>query len=81
MIDQIISMRWTAKCWSPTIVGMSVVVRPTGELRANDCSSVEVRDRINAEFATLPFLGTLTCGTEQVVAGSVEEFVFPSTVA
>lgn len=59
---------------------MSVVVRPTGELRANDCSSVEVRDRINAEFATLPFLGTLTCGTEQVVAGSVEELVFTYTV-
>lgn len=59
---------------------MSVVVRPTGELRANDCSSVEVRDRINAEFATLPFLGTLTCGTQQVVAGSVEELVFTYTV-
>lgn len=59
---------------------MSVVVRPTGDFRANDCSSVEVRDRINAEFATLPFLGTLTCGTQRVVAGSVEELVFTYTV-
>lgn len=59
---------------------MSVVVRPTGEFRANDCSSVEVRDRVNAEFATLPFLGALTCGTQRVVAGSIEELVFTFTV-
>lgn len=59
---------------------MSVVVRPTGDFRAHDCSSVEVRDRINAEFATLPFLGTLTCQTQQVTAGATEELIFTYTV-
>lgn len=54
----------------------AVAVRPTGELRTNDCSSVQVRDRINAELATLPFLGTLSCHTQQVVAGALEELRF-----
>lgn len=58
----------------------TVAVRPTGELRTNDCSSVDVRDRINAEFAALPFLGTLTCRTQQVVAGDLEELTFSYTV-
>jgi hypothetical protein len=56
------------------------VVRPVGGLRTNDCSSVEVRERVNAEFATLPFLGTLTCQTQQVVAGATEELTFTYTV-
>ncbi|MDP7704733.1 hypothetical protein [Mycobacterium sp. TY815] len=59
---------------------MSVVVRPTGEFRANDCSSAAVRDRVNAEFGSLPFLGILTCPTQQVTAGAVEELVFTYTV-
>lgn len=73
-------MRWTPKCQTHTISGMSVVVRPVGGLRTNDCSSVEVRDRITAEFATLPFLGALTCQTDRVVAGAIEEIVFTYTV-
>ncbi|WP_437339995.1 hypothetical protein [Mycobacterium asiaticum] len=59
---------------------MSVVVRPVTGLGTNDCSSVEVRERVAAEFATLPFLGTLTCHTERVVAGAIEELVFTYVV-
>ncbi|MEM6110031.1 hypothetical protein AAHS21_27940 [Mycobacterium sp. 050272] len=57
-----------------------VVARGQGELRTNDCSSVEVRDRINAEFESLPFLGSLVCNTPTVTAGAVEEITFTYTV-
>jgi hypothetical protein len=57
-----------------------VAVRAQGELRTNDCSSVGVRDRIDAEFESLPFLGTLTCRTQAVTAGAVEEIRFTYTV-
>lgn len=57
-----------------------VLVRPTGELQTNDCSSVEIRDRINAEFEGLPFLGALTCQTQRLVAGATAELVFTYTV-
>ena len=57
-----------------------VAARPQGELRTNDCSSVGVRDRINAEFEALPFLGTLACQTQTATAGAVEEITFTYTV-
>jgi hypothetical protein len=57
-----------------------VSVRAQGELRTNDCSSVEVRDRINAEFDALAFLGTLKCQTQTVTAGTLQEIAFTYTV-
>ncbi|MDT5135970.1 MAG: hypothetical protein QOD58_232 [Mycobacterium sp.] len=62
------------------VMSVDAVARPVGGFRTNDCSSVEVRERVNAEFATLPFLGTLTCQTQQVVAGATEELTFTYTV-
>ncbi|WAC91541.1 hypothetical protein [Mycobacterium sp. Aquia_213] len=55
-------------------------VRAQGELRTNDCSYVGVRERINAEFEALPFLGSLICQTSTVTAGAVEELIFTYTV-
>ncbi|MDT5219745.1 MAG: hypothetical protein QOF15_1850, partial [Mycobacterium sp.] len=62
------------------VMSVDAVVRPVGGFRTNDCSSVEVRERVNAEFATLPFLGTLACQTQRVVAGATEELTFTYTV-
>jgi hypothetical protein len=57
-----------------------VRVRPQGGLDTNDCSDLVTREAITAEFNALPFLGTLTCDTAAVVAGSIEELVFTYTV-
>lgn len=57
-----------------------VAVRARGPLRSNDCSDPIVRDAITDELAALPFLGTLTCSTTAVVAGSTDELVITYTV-
>lgn len=57
-----------------------VLVRAQGGLRTNDCSSVGVREAVEAELRALPFLGTLTCQTKTVTAGAVEELTFIYTV-
>ncbi|HEY0227679.1 MAG TPA: hypothetical protein VGC05_15085, partial [Mycobacterium sp.] len=49
-------------------------------MRSNDCSDPIVRDVITDELAALPFLGTLTCSTTAVVAGSTDELVITYTV-
>ncbi|GFG62601.1 DUF3604 domain-containing protein [Mycobacterium kubicae] len=58
----------------------AVAVRPQSGLRTNDCSSAEVRERINAELEGLPFLGTLGCDKRTLVAGAVEELKLTYTV-
>ncbi|WAJ45410.1 hypothetical protein OK015_02465 [Mycobacterium sp. Aquia_216] len=55
-------------------------LRAQAGLRTNDCSSVQVRKRVNAEFEALPFLGSLTCQTPTATAGAVEELSFTYTV-
>ncbi|WP_319434942.1 hypothetical protein [Mycobacterium sp. RTGN5] len=57
-----------------------VSVRPQAPVRANDCSDPVVAERVNRELDAIPFLGTLSCDTDAVVAGSVEELVFTYTV-
>jgi hypothetical protein len=57
-----------------------VAVRASGPLRSNDCSDPLVREAITAEFATLPFLGTLSCPTTAVIAGSTDELILTYTV-
>ncbi|KAA0110561.1 hypothetical protein [Mycolicibacterium sp. P1-5] len=57
-----------------------VSVRPQTAVRTNDCSDPAVADRINGELDAIPFLGTLTCDTDSVVAGSTDELVFTYTV-
>ena len=60
----------------PASLDASVVrvsVRPQTSVRTNDCSDPTVADGINAELDAIPFLGTLTCDTDAVVAGSTEE--------
>lgn len=57
-----------------------VSLRTQTPVRANDCSDPQVAQRINDELDAIPFLGTLTCDTEAVVAGSIEELVFTYTV-
>ena len=52
-----------------------VPVRAQGPVNSHDCSTPAVRDRITAQFDALPFLGTLTCSAETIVAGAVEELV------
>lgn len=67
----------------PASLDASVVrvsVRPQTAVRTNDCSDQAVADAINAELDAIPFLGTLTCDTDAVVAGSTEELVFTYTV-
>ena len=88
MIDLIISIRWTGKRSSVTMVDVSVLptlsvrvrARPLGRLDTNDCSDLVTREGITAELNALPFLGELTCSTAAVVAGSTEEVVFTYTV-
>lgn len=57
-----------------------VRARPHGRLETNDCSDLVTREAITAELNALPFLGTLTCDTAVVVAGSAEELIFTYTV-
>jgi hypothetical protein len=57
-----------------------VQARPHGRPDTNDCSNLVTREAITAELNALPFLGTLTCDTALVVAGSTEEVVFSYTV-
>ncbi|MCV7177459.1 hypothetical protein H7H98_17160 [Mycolicibacterium sphagni] len=84
-------MNWTGRCrWSencavsvPASLDASVVrvsVRPQPAIQANDCSDPEVALRVTSELDALPFLGTLTCDTDEVVAGSTRELVFTYTV-
>ncbi|OBJ47363.1 hypothetical protein [Mycobacterium sp. 1423905.2] len=61
-------------------LAVAVAARPQAGLRTNDCSSAEVRERITAEFEGIPFLGSLRCDTQKVVAGAVEELKFTYTV-
>jgi hypothetical protein len=46
----------------------------------NDCSDLKVREAVTAELNALPFLGSLTCPTSTVIAGSTQELVFTYTV-
>jgi hypothetical protein len=48
--------------------------------QTNDCSMPTVRDRIIEQVGALPFLGTLRCSAERVIAGSHEEIVLVYTV-
>src|SRR3569623_44946 len=57
-----------------------VSVRPQTAVRTNDCSDPAVADRVNGELDAIPFLGTLACDTDAVVAGSTDELVFTYTV-
>ena len=57
-----------------------VQVRPHHGLDTNDCSDLVTREAITAELDALPFLGSLTCDTATVVAGSIEELIFTYTV-
>ncbi len=57
-----------------------VSVRPASGMRTNDCSDPAVAERVTGELDALPFLGTLSCDTPSVVAGSVEELIFTYTV-
>lgn len=67
---------------------VSVLPAPSARVRAraqrrldtNDCSDLITREGITAELNALPFLGSLTCATTTVVAGSTEEVVFTYTV-
>ncbi|WP_405492553.1 hypothetical protein [Nocardia sp. NBC_00511] len=58
----------------------AIALRPVGAVRTNDCSDPPVRERITAEIRALPFLGSLECSTDTLVAGSTEELVFTYTV-
>jgi hypothetical protein len=55
-------------------------VRPQHGQRTNDCSIAAVRDAITAEIRALPFLGTLDCSADHVVAGAYEEILLTYTV-
>src|ERR1700761_7976250 len=57
-----------------------VRARGQGRLATNDCSDLVTRETITAELNALPFLGTLVCATDVVVAGAMEELVFTYTV-
>ena len=67
---------------------MSVAPVPTARVRArshrgldtNDCSDLVTREAITAELDALPFLGSLSCDTTTLIAGSTEELVFTYTV-
>lgn len=67
----------------PVSLDASVVrvsVRPQPPVRGNDCSDPTVAERINSELDGIPFLGTLSCNTDAVVAGATEELIFTYTV-
>src|ERR1700721_3707388 len=49
-------------------------------LDTNDCSDLVTREAITAELDALPFLGSLSCDTTTLIAGSTEELVFTYTV-
>ncbi|HET7013084.1 MAG TPA: hypothetical protein VFI65_04190, partial [Streptosporangiaceae bacterium] len=55
-------------------------LRPQRDQRSNDCSIVAVRDPITAQIRALPFLGTLDCSADRLVAGALEEVRFTYTV-
>ena len=57
-----------------------VSARALGALDTNDCSDLKVREAVTAELTALPFLGSLTCPTSSIVAGSTQELVFTYTV-
>ena len=57
-----------------------ISARAVGGMSTNDCSDLTVREAVTAELTALPFLGELTCPTQSVVAGSMQELVFTYTV-
>src|ERR1700722_14347297 len=48
-------------------------------LDTNDGSDLVTREAITAELDALPFLGSLSCDTTTLIAGSTEELVFTYT--
>lgn len=58
----------------------SLELRPQRGQRTNDCSTAAVRDPITAEIRALPFLGTLDCSADRLVAGSYEQVLLTYTV-
>lgn len=84
-------MNWTGRCLAAKIVAVSVpasldapavrvVVRSQPGVRTNDCSDPAVAEQVTAELDAIPFLGTLRCDTDSLVAGAVEELIFTYTV-
>ncbi|MGB8405305.1 MAG: hypothetical protein WCE30_14690 [Mycobacterium sp.] len=57
-----------------------LAVRSQPALLTNDCSDVQLRDRITAEVDAMPFLGELRCSHARLVAGDIDEVVFTYTV-
>jgi hypothetical protein len=55
-------------------------LRPQRGQRTNDCSVAAVRDAITAQIRALPFLGTLDCSADRLVAGAYEEVLLTYTV-
>lgn len=55
-------------------------LRPQRGQRTNDCSVAAVRDPITAQIRALPFLGTLDCSADRLVAGAYEEVLLTYTV-
>jgi hypothetical protein len=58
----------------------SVRLSPQPRPQTNDCSVPSVRDRIGEEIWALPFLGTLHCSAERLIAGGCAEIVLTYTV-
>ncbi|MUM36040.1 hypothetical protein FZI93_32615, partial [Mycobacterium sp. CBMA361] len=48
--------------------------------QTNDCSDVQLRDRITAAVDAMPFLGELRCSHTRLIAGDIDELVFTYTV-
>src|SRR6185312_3561821 len=57
-----------------------VELRSRSGPRSNDCSTAAVRDPITAEIRTLPFLGSLDCSADRLVAGACEQVLLTYTV-
>jgi hypothetical protein len=55
-------------------------LRQQRDQRTNDCSVAAVRDPITAQIRALPFLGTLHCSADRLVAGAYEEVLLTYTV-
>ncbi|WP_375538301.1 hypothetical protein [Mycolicibacterium sp. CBMA 311] len=57
-----------------------LAVRSQPGFQTNDCSDVQLRDRITAAVDAMPFLGELRCSHTRLIAGDIDELVFTYTV-